>query len=492
MVGGVGLLALQDANVRSDHLGELQRKSAAYRDLRQTASEELAAVASALAAPTAVQLETVARQINLAGFDVERLEFVAADERDLVAQVRADHTSFAQALNAVLDLAKVGRLDDARARYATDAIPLADRLDRRTNQLVHQAETDAFDAVAASRAAFDRSEAAVFGVAIGSILLAILLGAALTLSVVRPLRAVDDRLAGIARGDFSQHVAVANRDELGTLAAHLNLMNDEVGRLYAEVESANRNKSEFLANMSHELRTPLNAIIGFSEVLLQKMFGELNERQEEYLRDVLVSGQHLLALINDVLDLSKIEAGRMDLEVGPLSVAALVEGSTLMIRERASSHGISMDLRIDPNVGEINADERKVRQVLFNLLSNAVKFTPQGGRIEVSAARRDREVRVSVKDTGVGIAPEDQARIFEKFEQTGAGRRQEASTGLGLTLAKSFIELHGGRLWVESAPGQGSTFTFALPAGGPSDTETSTPAAVPDSGRSPGVIPDLT
>ena len=465
VVGVVGILALQDANARADHLVDLQRKTAAYRDLRQAASEELSAVASVLAVPSAAELERVARQVNLGSFNVERLEFVAADERDLVAQVRTDHASFAQALNAALELAKAGRLDDARARYSAEAIPLADRLDRRTNQLVHKAEADALDAVEASRATSDRSRDAVIGVAIGSVLLAALLSIALALSVVRPLRAVDERLAGIARGEFAEHVVVENRDELGTLAAHLNLMNDELGRLYREVEVANRNKSEFLANMSHELRTPLNAIIGFSEVLLQKMFGELNEKQEEYLRDVLVSGQHLLALINDVLDLSKVEAGRMELEFGPVDVAALVSGAAMMVRERASAHGISLDLQVHVDVGQVTADERKVRQVLVNLLSNAIKFTPAGGRIEVSAVHQEAEVHISVKDSGVGIAPEDQSRIFEKFEQTQSGRRQEASTGLGLTLAKSFIELHGGRIWVDSAPGLGSTFTFTLPVG---------------------------
>ena len=155
----------------------------------------------------------------------------------------------------------------------------------------------------------------------------------------------------------------------------------------------------------------------------------------------------------------------MELEFGPVDVAALVSGAAMMVRERASAHGISLDLQVHVDVGQVTADERKVRQVLVNLLSNAIKFTPAGGRIEVSAVHQEAEVHISVKDSGVGIAPEDQSRIFEKFEQTQSGRRQEASTGLGLTLAKSFIELHGGRIWVDSAPGLGSTFTFTLPVG---------------------------
>ena len=463
VVGIAGLQGLNGANARVDQLIELQRKTAAYRDLRQTTSDELSAVASALASGSALELDTAARQVNLAVFDVDRLEFVAPDERDLVAQLRQVHTSFAAALTAAIDLARAGRPEEARQRYAREAKPLADRLDRRTNELVHKAEAETLDAVQASRAAYDASQATVVGAAIGSILLAIALGLALSLSFVRPLRAIDGHLTGIAAGDFSQHVSVANRDELGSLATHLNAMNDELGRLYGEVEEANRNKSIFLANMSHELRTPLNAIIGFSEVLLQRMFGELNDRQEEYLRDVLVSGQHLLELINDILDLSKIEAGRMELQPTRIAVAPLIDSGVTMIRERAAKHAIELAVRVDPDVGEIDADERKLRQVLFNLLSNAVKFTPERGLIEVGAVRRDGEVRVSVKDNGIGIALADQARIFEKFEQAESGRRQEASTGLGLALAKSFVELHGGRIWVESAPGAGSTFTFSVP-----------------------------
>ena len=445
-----------------ERLLDLQRKTAAYRDLRQTTSDELAMVASALGSGSPADLQSAARQVNLAIFDVERLEFVAADERDLVASVREAHAAFAAALLAAIDLARTGRPDEARTRYATDAKPLADRLDRRTNELVHKADADTFDAVQVSGAAYDASQRTVIGAALGTILLAGLLGAALSFAVVRPLRAIDDHLTAIAAGDFTRHVAVANRDELGSLATHLNTMTDELGRLYEKVEVANRNKSEFLANMSHELRTPLNAIIGFSEVLLQRMFGELNEKQDEYLRDVLVSGQHLLVLINEILDLSKIEAGRMELELGRVTMASLIDGSVLMIRERAAKHGIALDVRVDPDLGEIDVDERKIRQVLFNLLSNAVKFTPERGRIEVSAVRVAGEVRVSVKDNGIGIAAADQVRIFEKFEQTDSGRRQEASTGLGLALAKSFIELHGGRIWVESAPGEGSTFSFTL------------------------------
>jgi len=238
----------------------------------------------------------------------------------------------------------------------------------------------------------------------------------------------------------------------------------EIQQKSAQLEIANRHKSEFLANMSHELRTPLNAIIGFSEVLLQKMFGELNEQQADYLEDIRSSGRHLLTLINDILDLSKIEAGRMELELAPFSLVAALNNAVTLVRERAQSHGIKLQLEVAPEVDRVIADERKVKQVVVNLLANAVKFTPDGGTVTLRADRDDGRVRLAVKDTGIGIAPEDQQRIFEEFQQAGTQtEKSREGTGLGLTLSRRMVELHGGTISVDSAPGKGSTFTVALP-----------------------------
>ncbi len=231
-----------------------------------------------------------------------------------------------------------------------------------------------------------------------------------------------------------------------------------------QIEAANRHKSEFLANMSHELRTPLNAIIGFSEVLGERMFGDLNEKQAEYTEDILSSGRHLLSLINEILDLSKVEAGRMELELAAFDLPLAIDNARTFVRERATRHGITLDVTVDERLGEFVGDERKIKQILLNLLSNAVKFTPEGGRIGIKARQADGAVEISVSDTGVGIAPEDQARIFEEFRQVGADYAHKSEgTGLGLTLAKKFVELHGGRIWVESEVGKGSKFTFTLP-----------------------------
>jgi signal transduction histidine kinase len=256
---------------------------------------------------------------------------------------------------------------------------------------------------------------------------------------------------------------------LETFAAQAVIAIENV-RLFTEIEDksrqlevASQHKSEFLANMSHELRTPMNAILGFSEVLAEGMFGEINDKQAEYLRDILESGRHLLSLINDILDLSKIEAGRMELEPTDFDLPGAIDNALTLVRERASRRGIMLGRAIDERVGMIRADERKVKQVLLNLLSNALKFTPEGGRIDVRATLSDGRVEVSVADTGVGIAPEDQEAVFEEFRQVGTADKKVEGTGLGLALSRKFIELHGGRIWVKSQLGQGSTFTFTLP-----------------------------
>jgi signal transduction histidine kinase len=232
-----------------------------------------------------------------------------------------------------------------------------------------------------------------------------------------------------------------------------------------QLEAASRHKSEFLANMSHELRTPLNAIIGFSEVLSERMFGDLNEKQDEYLRDIHASGHHLLSLINDILDLSKIEAGRMELEMADFDVLTAIENAVVLVRERAGRRGIALHQAVDERLARIRGDERKIKQVLLNLLSNALKFTPEGGRIDLRAELAEPMARISVADTGIGIAPEDHDRVFEEFRQVGTASKNVEGTGLGLALARKFIELHGGRIWVESEVGAGSIFTFTLPIG---------------------------
>ena len=320
--------------------------------------------------------------------------------------------------------------------------------------------------VAADRRSYGHSRDLLIGAGAGCLLLALALGLLVSDSLLVPLRKTQRRLATIAAGDFSGHVEVPNRDEIGTLAADVNRMSDELQRLYQELETASRHKSDFLATMSHELRTPLNAIIGFSEVLHEQMFGELNERQLVYVKDVLAAGEHLLSLINDVLDLAKIEAGSMELELSQVAIPEVLRSAVSLHSERASRGGVELSLTTEPEQITISADGRRVRQIVFNLLSNAVKFTPVEGRVDVSARVDDGQVEITVADTGPGIAPEERETIFEEFKQATNGKRAEG-TGLGLPLSRKLVELHGGRLWVESAAGNGSTFRFTLPVGPP-------------------------
>jgi signal transduction histidine kinase len=300
--------------------------------------------------------------------------------------------------------------------------------------------------------------------------------------IVRPVEALRQGAARIGSGDLEYRLDVKTGDELQVLAEEFNRMaarlqesyatleqrieerTRELGQKSRELEVASRHKSEFLANMSHELRTPLNSVIGFSEVLRDRMFGDLNPKQTQYVEVILASGRHLLSLINDILDLSKIEAGRMELELAAFDLPLAIQNTLALVSDRAARHGVTITTALDKQLGSLTADERKLKQILLNLLANAVKFTPEGGRIEVAARPSDGHVEISVTDTGIGIAEEDQEAIFEEFRQVGAreGRPREG-TGLGLPLAKRFVELHGGRLWVESKVGRGSTFTFTIP-----------------------------
>jgi signal transduction histidine kinase len=463
-VGAVGLEVLREGNRRADDLVSLQRKIAAYRQLQHDTTAQLYTVASALLVPDERTLEATLRQLNQFGYDLDRLQFVARDEVELLERVRKDYEQFIQVVSRVVELIRAGRVAAGRELQMARAGPLADRLERLTNELVNKAEADMVASIEANQSAYLTSRGVVLAFAVGSIALALLLGYAISWSVIQPVQRMNEGLSQIASGDFSQRVVVPNRDELGVLAGNLNRMSLELGRLYRELETASRHKSEFLANMSHELRTPLNAIIGFSEVLQERMFGELNPKQAEYIGDIIASGRHLLSLINDILDLSKIEAGRMELQLARFSLPAALENALTLVRERASRQGVALQLEVDDRLGDFAGDERKIKQVLLNLLANAVKFTPEGGRVSLLAVPADGAVEVAVRDTGIGIAPEDQEAIFEEFRQASgdtSGKRE--GTGLGLALARKFVELHGGKIRVKSEVGQGSTFTFTLP-----------------------------
>ena len=481
-VGLLGQLVLGQSNDRVASLGALRERAIGYAQLQRDVLNLRNLLAENVGDDFYKVWTEVPQRENLEAIDRHASSAVRAIE----AGTAADQLGFTPPPEDYGDLATIREtahslwvvLDqELIPSYQEDAtadevLPIRVRVERLssdlktfTADLADGTRAEVEELIARNASSFASSRALFIGVAAAALVLALLLGFILSWSLIGPIQNIDGRLAAIASGDFEGRVDVENRDELGALAANVNRMNDELRSVYAELEEASQHKSEFLANMSHELRTPLNAVIGFSQVLRDEMVGSVNEKQAEYLDDITSSGNHLLSLINDVLDLSKVEAGQVELEVHPFSLREALERGVVMVRERATEDGVRVAFAADPEVDPVNGDERRIKQVIFNLLSNAVKFTPAGGEVDVSATRVNGEVRVSVADTGPGIAPEDRERIFEEFQQSETGVGHREGTGLGLALAKRFVELHGGRIWLESELGRGSTFTFALPAG---------------------------
>ena len=460
--GGVVIQVLSGINRRSEDVGKLRRKVAAFRQLQHDTTTQLYSITSALLSPEERMLESALRQLHEFRYDLERLQFVTRDEVELYNKIGKEHALLVDVITRIVELTRNNEFGRARELRITKATPLADSLERLTNEMVNRAEADMETKIDESNQAYLTSRWVVIGFAAGSIGLAVLLGYAVSSSLMGPITLMDDELRLIASGDFSKRIDVPNRDELGALANNLNHMNVELKDLYGQIEAASRHKSEFLASASHELRTPLNAIIGFSGMLKRRMYGDLNEKQAEYVEDIYTAGNHLLLLINDLLDLAKIESGRIELDVKEFDLPSAVKSSITLVKERASRHGILIDLVIDEQLSSFSGDERKLKQIMLNLLSNAVKFTPDGGQIGVKVDPADGGVQISVCDTGIGIKPEEQQVIFEEFRQVGDESHKREGTGLGLTLTKKLVELHGGRISVTSEVGKGSTFTFTL------------------------------
>jgi len=483
VVAVLGLRLLGQSNERVEALGKLQARAAAYGKLRSDTSQVQSLLAQGVAGDFSkvfpeMNKEELGREIVAVDRAIlsaakllpastfrDRLGFrPPPDEEQDLGRIRENGDRLASKLQQLVDAEEIGPTQAVRANSLRgEAESLANELDARATELANSTTSRTDALIAQNASAYEHSRNVFIGVAAAAIALALVLGFVLSWSMIGPIQSIDTRLAAIASGDFSGHVDVTNRDELGALATNVNRMNDELRRLYRELETTSQHKSDFLANMSHELRTPMNAIIGFSQVLREGLVGDVNEKQAEYLDDILSSGNHLLSLINDVLDLSKVEAGQVELQVAPFSLQDALERGVSMVREQAMTEGVQVNLHRNGSLDVVSGDERRIRQVIFNLLSNAVKFTPEGGQVDVNAARVDGEMRVSVADSGPGIAAEDLERIFEEFQQTEAGASQHEGTGLGLALSKRFVEMHGGRIWCESELGEGSTFEFTLP-----------------------------
>jgi signal transduction histidine kinase len=462
-VGVVGLQVLRQSNRRTSELVALQRKIGAYRQLQQDATAQLYSAASALLVPDEQKLDATLRQLSQFGYDYDRIQFVAKDEAELLDEIRDNHDQFIQIVTNVIELIRVGKTVEGRELQRAQASPLADRLELITNQLVTKAEAEMVASVEQTRDAYSTSQWVVNGFAVGSIGLALILGYAFSWSLIGPVKEIDSRLKQIASGDFSQHVEVLNRDELGTLAINLNRMNDELGLLYRRLDAANRYKSDFLARMSHEFRTPLNAIIGYGRLIRRQTEGQLSLLQQENLQDLLNNAERLLNLIDSLLDFAKIEAGKMEVRVEPVNVGEVLHRAASTVEPMLNVDRVRLIREVAPAIPSLNTDGEKLRQITLNLLSNAAKFTERG-EIRISASQQNNCLKLVVSDTGIGIEKEDLDLIFEKFHQGERARNTTyRGTGLGLAIVKQFVSLLGGEIAVESEVGRGSTFTVTLP-----------------------------
>ncbi|TIR40739.1 MAG: GAF domain-containing protein [Mesorhizobium sp.] len=648
VLGAVGLQVLSGVNDQTNELIKLQRRIAAYRQVQHDTTNQLYSISTALLLQDDRMLDAALRQLSQFGYDLDRMEFVAEVEAEVLGQVRQEYDRFTAGVTHVVELIRAGRTDEARKVQQAEIMPLADRLERLTNQLVNIAEADMVTAIETTKGAYGTSRLIVVSFAVGSILLALALGYIISWSLIEPVKKIETRLRQIAAGDFAQQVAVVNRDELGVLAGNVNQTSEQLGRLYQEVqartaelarsvgelealgevskavnstldldtvlqtivakavqlsetdagtiyvfsstrqqfrpratygmgdeliaaisnqaiglndpgigdaarrrapvqvpdlsegtpspaqkivldagyrgvlvvpllrpnkivgalvvrrrnpgefdqqivhlmetfaaqsvlaiqnaklfreieekgrelEAASRHKSQFLANMSHELRTPLNSVLGFTELLVDGIYGELPDKAKTTVERVQANGRHLLGLINDVLDLSKIEAGQLTLALEDYSVGQIVRSAVTAVEPLARSKGLSLAATVAENLPLGRGDERRLTQVLLNLAGNAVKFTERGA-IDILADAVDGHFEIIVRDTGPGIAPTDQVLIFDEFQQVdSSSTRQKGGTGLGLAISKRIVEMHGGTIGVESVPGSGSTFRMTIP-----------------------------
>jgi signal transduction histidine kinase len=462
-LGAIGLYELSAVNQRTEELIKSERKIAAYRQVQHDTTSQLYSISSALLVSDERTLDSALRQLNQFGYDLERLQFVAKDEIKLLGKVRQEYDRFIAVVTRVVEQIRSRHVDEAREAQLKEARPLASRLERLTNELVNKAEADVVAGIEASGEAYHTSQRIVIAFALGAILLALILGRTISLSLIGPIREIDARLSEIAAGDFTQRVAVRNRDELGALAVNVNLTSEQLGDLYQQLEMASEHKSAFLASMSHELRTPLNAIIGYSEMLYETA---QDEAQEEFLPDLAKirdAGRHLLGLINDILDLSKIEAGKMDLYLEDVDLAGLLEEVRSIVEPLTAANANRLEIVCPVALGTLYTDRTKLKQSLLNLLSNAGKFTHEG-RVTLEVRPAGFEISFIVSDTGIGLTEEQQGRLFQAFSQAEVSTtRQYGGTGLGLAITKHFCEMLGGRITAESTTGQGSTFTITLP-----------------------------
>jgi signal transduction histidine kinase len=391
-------------------------------------------------------------------------------ERETIEKIRAAESRLLKTVEEIRTLVREDKADEAMSLHLNTSQPQYREIATLVTRVVRSEETGMVGLRQSVEASYRRALIFMGGFATVTIVLALVLGFVISWSFILPVHEAGTFLGQVARGNFSATIEVPNRDEFGTLAARMNEMSRELHQLYeherslnAQLERVSKAKSDFLASMSHELRTPLNAILGFNELILGEIYGPVPEEMKVPLADIQGSGKHLLRLINNVLDLSKIEAGRMELALDDYVVPDLVASVLSGLHPLAAQKGLELGSAISDDIPLARGDAGRITQCLMNLVGNALKFTQQG-RIEVAVDCRDSVLHYRVSDTGTGIPADRLETVFAEFRQADATiAGQFGGTGLGLSITKQFVELHGGRIWVESELGKGSTFSFTIP-----------------------------
>jgi len=477
-MGGLSLQAITKMSRQSTLMDEAHKRVEWSRQIQHALALQMNFTAMALLLRDEGTVEKILRENNRFNNTLGLIaEAAMPEEQNVIQRIRVAQ---GEALTAVADIANLlrdGKVNEAMSLQLSKGYPLYERIAGLVDQVVI-AEQSKMTGLRADVAAATRwTQILMVGFVLSSIVLALLLGFVISWSFILPVREAHGFLTEVATGNFQATINVPNRDEFGVLADRMNQMSRELHSLYenqraaaqelqrlnARLVEASKAKSEFLANMSHELRTPMNAILGFMEMLLDDIYGEVPPDLREPLIDIQVNGKHLLNLINDVLDLSKIEAGRMELALAEYSVQDVVETVGASLQSLASEKGLTLVAGVQPGIPLAVGDGRRIAQCLMNLAGNALKFTKQG-RVEVWVEQKQDLLHYRVSDTGIGI-PEDQVeQVFGEFRQVDAAiTREFGGTGLGLSITKKFVEMHGGRIWVESVLEKGSTFFFEIP-----------------------------
>jgi signal transduction histidine kinase len=487
LMGAVGLHLLNGVNQRTDELIGLQRKIEAYRQVQHDMTDQLYSVASILLSSDDVTLASTLRQLNQFGYNVDRLQFVAKDEIDLLDRFRRDYDQFTSVVRQVVKLIGAGRVLEARDLQMAQAAPLVDRLQRLTNQLVNKAEADVVTGIETSNQAYDTSRWIVVCFALGSIMLAVILGYAISGSLTGPVTEVEAQLSQIAAGDFSRRVRVDNRDELGALAANVNRLSDELGRVYQQLEEANLAKSRFLAAASHDLRQPLHALNLFVAQLRTEK--DQVEKGRVIARiDAAVAAMN--ELFNELLDMSRLDAGVLVPSISEFPVDQLLKRIEMTFTVAAREKNLR--LRVVSNSAWVRSDFILLERILLNLVSNAIRYTQAGGTV-VGCRRRAGVLQIEVWDSGIGIPENQQRNIFGEFHQLSTAKQdRRGGLGLGLAIVDRLCRLLDYPIEVTSRLGKGSRFVISVPLTTPLKLAEHLPQAAVDlaMGKSVVVIDD--